>query len=195
MRFGMKWALGAVVLAGGLANPALAQQYGSGSNFAGFRAEAQVGYDRFLSEGDHDEALGYGGAIGWDGVLDDRVVVGAEYSFFNARNENCTTPGPGQSVCRKSFDEHGLNARAGLVLTRSTMVYAKAGIAINELRKRLDAVSGSFYNHYHTKGWALGGGIEQSFGQLLYGNVEYRYVNYATNSSRHRIMAGVGIRF
>ncbi|PTQ10128.1 hypothetical protein CLG96_13445 [Sphingomonas oleivorans] len=177
--------------------PALAQDQFS-TSFRGLRGEAQVGLDRFHSEGDHDHSLGYGGIIGWDGLVGDRVVIGAEGSFWRGTGQNFTPGVLGGTVARKSFEEYGVAARAGYVLTPQLMVYGKAGYVTNEQRKRFsgDPAGGQpFYDHYNTTGYQVGGGAEYSLNDLFYLSAEYKYSNYGSNSARQKVSLGAGVRF
>ena len=72
----------------------------------------------------------------------------------------------------------------------------KGGWVINEQRKYFDAdpvatpgipvntAFGDYYNHYRTRGWQVGAGIEQDVSDMFYVKGEGRYSNYRTNSSR-----------
>jgi outer membrane immunogenic protein len=184
-------ALTALVLVAGLS-----AQQANAQSLRGVRADAQVGIDRFYSEGNHDNHLAYGGAIGVDAFVGDNFVLGVEGTFLNSRAENITVDGPGVAA-RKSFEEWGGAVRAGVMMSPSTLVYAKGGFVVNEQRKRFDAFTplGSYYNHYHTKGYVVGGGVEQMLGERLYLKAEGRYANYKTNSSRLTGLIGLGILF
>src|SRR6478609_2454664 len=81
----------------------LASQQASAQTLHGIRAEADVGVDRFYSEGNHDSHLGWGGEIGADFDLGG-FVLGPYGSFWMAKNENVTADGPGVAF-RKSFEE------------------------------------------------------------------------------------------
>lgn len=48
-----------------------------GISLRGVRADAQVGIDRFYSEGNHDSHLAYGGALGVDTFVGDNFVLGS----------------------------------------------------------------------------------------------------------------------
>ena len=167
-----------------------------GIQLRGVRADAQVGIDRFYSEGNNDNHLAYGGAIGVDTFVGDNFVLGIEGTFLNSRAENVTRDGPGVAY-RKSFEEWGGAIRAGVMMTPSTLVYAKGGFVVNEQRKYFQADNpfGSYYNHYRTKGYVVGAGVEQMLGERLYIKAEGRYANYKTNSSRLTGLLGVGILF
>jgi outer membrane immunogenic protein len=167
-----------------------------GIQLRGVRADAQVGIDRFYSEGNNDNHLAYGAALGVDTFVGDNFVLGIEGTFLNSRAENVTRDGPGVAY-RKSFEEWGGAIRAGVMMTPSTLVYAKGGFVVNEQRKYFDADldRASYYNHYHTKGYVVGGGVEQMLGERVYLKAEGRYANYKTNSSRITALLGLGILF
>jgi outer membrane immunogenic protein len=173
----------------------LTTQQASAQSLHGIRAEADVGIDRFYSEGNHDNHVGWGGEIGADFDLGG-FVVGPYGSFWNSRAENVTRDGPGVAY-RKSFEEWGAGLRAGSLITPSTLLYVKGGWVINEQRKYFDADNplGSYYNHYRTRGWQVGAGIEQDVSNMFYVKGEGRYSNYRTNSSRLAFLVGAGVRF
>ena len=203
----------AALLAGAIAAPATAQSITS--EFRGFRAEGNVGWDRFQSLGTHDNKLGYGATVGFDGVLMEKIVVGPEASFWRANNwtENCAGGINGGSVCSKSFEEYGVAVRAGYLVTPGLLVFGKAGYASNEQRKRFDAPPGlyyvngqivgpetSYYNRGRSDGYQVGGGVEYSLTSFhtplpVYVSGQYVYSNYANHTSRQRAMLGVGVRF
>ena len=172
------------------------QASAQGIQLRGVRADASVALDRFYSEGNNDNQLGYGASLGVDTFVGDNFVLGIEGTFLNSRAENITRDGPGTAE-RKSFEEWGGAIRAGVMMSPSTLVYAKGGFVVNEQRKYFDADNpfGSYYNHYRTKGWVAGAGVEQMFGERLYLKAEARYANYKTNSSRLTGLIGLGVLF
>ncbi len=109
----------------------------NGTSFRGVRVEGNVGGDRFQSQGVHNDKLGYGGTVGFDGTIGGRFVIGAEGSYWRANDwtENCTAASNG-STCQKSFEEWGAAVRAGALVTPNTLVFAKGGYVNNEQRKR-----------------------------------------------------------
>ncbi|USI73669.1 outer membrane protein [Sphingomonas morindae] len=174
------------------------------TSFRGFRLEGNAGGDRFQSQGQHNDKFGYGGTIGFDGQLGDKIVIGPEGSFWrsNKWNENCSGGVNGGSVCQKSFEEWAVAVRAGYLVTPNLLVFGKGGYAVNEQRKRFDAPVGetSYYNHGRTTGYQVGGGVEytltQSFVPVpVYVNAQYVYSNYQDHTSRQRVMGGIGVRF
>ncbi len=174
------------------------------TTFRGFRVEGDVGGDRFQSQGVHNDKLGYGATVGFDGQIGSRIVIGPEASYWRANNwSQNTTPGViGGDVSTRSFQEYGAAIRAGYLVTPSLLVFGKGGYVNNEQRKAFAAPVGetSFYDHYRTDGYQVGGGVEYSLDQLhtpvpVYMNVQYVYSAYDDHTARQRVMAGVGIRF
>ena len=160
-----------------------------------FRADVQGGVDRFYSEGNNDTGLAVGASAGVDFDLGG-FVVGPEVSFMWSPRENHTVDGPGIAH-RKSFEEWGFGLRAGSQISPDTLVYGKAMFVVNEQRKYFQANNplGSYYNHYNTRGWQLGAGVEQMLSDIFYVKAEGRYSNYRTNSSRLTGMLGLGVKF
>lgn len=175
---------------------------GNNTSFRGFRLEGNAGGDRFQSQGRHNDKFGYGATIGFDGMIGDRIVVGPEATFWRANNwnENCSGVNGG-AVCQKSFEEWGVGARAGYLVTPRALVFAKGGYVNNEQRKRFDANTAtqrSFYDHFRTDGYQVGGGVEYTVveGRLpVYVDAQYVYSQYHDHTSRQRVMGGIGVRF
>lgn len=172
------------------------------SSFRGVRVEGNVGGDRFQSQGTHNDKWGYGATVGFDGVINDRFVIGPEANFWRANKwtENCTPGVVGGTLCNKSFEEWGAAVRAGVLVTPQLLVFGKGGYVSNEQRKSFDAPAGQtpFYDHFRTDGYQVGGGVEYSLTNMswpVYVNVQYVFSNYHDHTSRQRVMAGAGFRF
>ncbi len=189
-----RWQTGALSALALVAGLTAQQASAQGIVLRGIRADAQVGIDKFYSEGVNDRHIAWGGAVGFDTFVGDNFVLGIEGTFLNSRAENITRDGPGIAA-RKSFEEWGGAIRAGVMFTPSTLIYGKAGIVVNEQRKRFiaDTPLGSYYNNYETRGWVVGGGIEQLLSDSIYVKAEGRYANYRTNSSRLTGLIGIGV--
>jgi outer membrane immunogenic protein len=181
-------------------------QQANAQGFRGVRADVQAGLDKFNSEGNSDSGLAVGASAGVDFDLGG-FVVGPEVSFMWSPRENETRDGPGVAY-RKSFEEWGLGLRAGSLISPSTLLYGKAMFVVNEQRKYFnrDAIVtpgfpagnptfGDYYNHYRTRGWQVGAGVEQMLSDSFYVKAEGRYSNYRTNSSRLTGMLGLGVLF
>lgn len=191
---------GALVTTAAIAQDGTANS-GPSSSFRGFRGEANVGIDKFQSEGDHDYSVGFGGTVGWDGAIGDRIVIGPEFSYWRARGENVTAGVPTATgagvVTHKSFNELDASVRAGYLVTPKLLVFAKGGYASSEQRKAFIAPPGQagYYNHFRTDGYTAGGGAEYALTERFYVNAEYRYSDYETDSARQRVSVGAGVRF
>ncbi|KTR84755.1 outer membrane immunogenic protein [Novosphingobium fluoreni] len=199
----------ATVLAAGIAaQPAFAQDdtapvvAENGTAFRGVRLEANAGGDRFMSEGNHNDKFGYGGTVGFDGQIGEKLVIGAEGSFWTPGkgNENCTGLANRNSICHKAFQEWGAAVRVGYLVTPQFLVFGKGGYVNREQRRRIDGPTGTqlVYDHYNADGYQVGGGAEFTLTQgraPIYVNAQYVYSNYHGHSSAQRLMGGVGIRF
>jgi outer membrane immunogenic protein len=192
--------------AGGLALVATSAQAQTAntSTFLGFRAEGQVGWDKFQSQGTNNEKLGYGAAIGFDGQIGDKIVIGPEASYWRANKWTSNrTPGVrGGIVDHKSFEEFGVAIRAGYRVTPQVLAYAKAGYVSNEFRKSFNPANPTptlretgYYNHGRSDGYQVGGGVEYSLTDMFYVNGEYKFSKYANHSARQRALVGFGVRF
>lgn len=174
----------------------------SATSLRGVRIEGDIGGDRFQSQGVHNDRLGYGATIGFDGMIGNNIVIGPEGSYLRANNwtENCTVPPGSASVCHKSFEEWGVALRAGFLVNSRTLIFGKGGYVSNEQRKRNTALipANSYYDHFNSNGYQVGGGVEYTVkeGRVpVYANLQYVFSQYNDHTSRHRLMAGVGIRF
>lgn len=224
MELSMKKALTLVLAAGSVAAvaaPALAQD---NSAFTGPRVEALLGYDitRPGSTVDIDNAddidqsiedITYGVGIGYDFAVGG-VVLGVEGEWMNSdANSKYNTSG---------FENYGIAAidsgrdlyagvRAGVLVTPSTLLYAKGGYT--NARYNVTASDGvvNLSTNANLDGWRAGAGVEHAFNDNVYLKGEYRYSNYGKGQfrspegaatdrfdvdvDRHQFVVGVGYRF
>lgn len=202
-------AVAAMIAAATVAQPGFAQDAATdstvssnGTGFRGIRVEGNVGGDRFQSEGTHNDEFGFGGTLGFDGTIGEKVVIGAEGSYWRAADwsENCQDLPDTTSICHKAFEEWGAAVRAGYLVTPDLLVFGKGGYVNKEQRRRIDAADGTqlAYDHYRADGYQLGAGVEYDLTHAslpVYTNLQYVYSNYHGHSANQRVMAGVGIRF
>jgi outer membrane immunogenic protein len=187
--------------------PVLAQDMTA--SFRGFRLEGDIGGDRFKAEGDHESKFGYGGTAGFDGLIDDRIVVGVEGSYWrpNGGSDACTGAGGG-ILCQQSYRELGAAIRAGYLVTPKILIFGKGGYVSNLQKNSFGASSGFYYvngnivgpgysasRRYSTDGYQAGGGVEYSLTTMVYVSGQYVYSRYDDHTSRQRAMFGAGIRF
>ncbi|MDO6413182.1 outer membrane beta-barrel protein [Sphingomonas sp. BIUV-7] len=171
----------------------------NGTAFRGFRAEVQAGGDRFMSQGQHDDKFAFGGAIGFDGQIGEKIVVGPEVSYWRSRAENVTNP-LGGTYAQKSFGEIGAGIRAGYLVQPQILVYGIGGYVSDKQRAAFtgpnnSGTAGAFYNVVHTSGYQVGLGSEYSLNDNVYVGAGYRYSNYADHTARQRVFLSAGVRF
>ena len=146
-----------------------------------------IGTDGFLLGG----FAGYNYQVG-------NMVAGAEadigYSWEEGENAGLTS---------ESGVEGSLRARLGYVVSPNILLYATAGGAA----KDLEVSGGGFSDNNTMLGWTAGAGADVMVTENIFGRVEYRYTDfgskdYAINggsvdadSSDHRVMFGVGMKF
>ena len=199
----------ALIGSGFVASAAMAQTADtsptSGTSFRGFRIEGNAGGDRSQALGEHNNRFGYGATIGFDGQIGDKIVIGPEASYWTAKNgnENCAAGVVGGTVCTKQFQEIGAAVRIGYLVSPQFLVFGKGGYVNNEQRKAYSgtATQTGFYDHYHTDGYQVGGGVEYTlpftpFGKSgAYVSAQYVRSQYSDHTMKQRVMGGVGLRF
>ena len=174
-----------------------------GTTFRGFRIEADAGGDRFKSQG-------YGGAVGFDGTFLNKILVGAEGTYWNPNHysTNCTNPTASSLRCDREGRELGAAVRAGYLVTPSLLIFGKGGY-VNAVQTGSYSTSSGYYyingvfvgpgysssRRIHTDGYQAGGGFEYSLFGNVYVDAQYVYSRYADHTRRERPMGGVGLRF
>ena len=184
----------AALLATAAATPALAQDR---APFTGPRVEGLIGWDRVQSDGDRDDAVGYGAAVGYDMQMGGAVVgLEGEYSDSDARSCVGSTTAADPRLCVKTGRDLYAGGRVGTVVGGSTLLYAKAGYTNAQAKLTSDDGTGQVtLDKANLDGIRVGAGAEHAIGQNSYVKAEYRYSNYEQGVSRHQAMAGFGFRF
>jgi len=175
-------------------SPAMAQE---SAPFTGLRVEGLVGIDRVQSNGDHDDAVGYGAAVGYDMQMGG-AVVGAEAEYSDSDNRTCvgSTTLADPRLCLKSGRDLYAGGRIGTVVGGSTLLYAKAGYTNAQAKLTSDDGTGQItLDKSNLDGVRVGAGVEHAVGPRSYVKAEYRYSNYEAGVQRHQGMAGFGFRF
>ncbi len=200
----------ALLTASMAAHAACADVFSNPTSFRGFRVEGDIGGDRFGALSSHKSKLGYGVTVGFDGVIADKILVGAEGSYWRASKweERCVPGVYTGSFCTKSFQEFGTAARIGYLVTPKLAVFGKGGWVSNEQRTRFDPVptllyingqivppQQPFYRHGSENGYQLGGGAEYNLTDMFYVGAQYVYARYDNHTNRKRAFLSVGVRF
>jgi outer membrane immunogenic protein len=201
------YVIAGIAAAGLFAQAAAAQNIAT--SFRGIRIEGDVGADRFKAEGDRKTRFGYGGSGGFDGVIADRIVVGAEGSYWrpNKGSSACGDFGGG-TLCQRSRYEIGAAVRIGYLVTPALLVFGKGGYVHDRQRNSFQSSSGLYYVDgavvgpgysnsapSSSDGYQAGGGVELSLTPMFYVSGQYVYSRYDNDTSRQRAMFGAGIRF
>ena len=170
----------------------------------GFRAEGQAGFSSSTRKGTSKSKFGWGGAVGVDAYVANSFVLGAEGAFWWADAENHTHDGAGIAD-HKTFEEWSLSARAGVMVTPSTLVYGKVGYVRNEQRKRFTPDVGvcggnacqspGYLRPRQDQRHRLGGGVEQNITDMFYVKAEGRYNNYHNHTHTVTGLIGLGVLF
>lgn len=155
----------------------------------------------------------YGAQLGYDAKMGEQFVLGAE-AFLSGSTGKNRLPGDDYLKAGRSF---GLLARAGVLATPQTLVYATGG---------WENARFSYHNpggkaSTNKDGWTLGVGVEQMIDTNVGLRVEYRYSRFGNSrfdaadalvggggdgeimtaaearlrNTRNRVLAGVNFRF
>jgi outer membrane immunogenic protein len=214
----MKYMVGLAVGIAAFATPAAAQ-----TTFDGFRVEARLGYDSQTLDADYDDfnsapveaennedGLGFGGEVGYDFGVAPGFILGVYGGVDFSDTDFCRIIDEVEQVCFEARRNWYLGARAGVQAGGSTLIYGKFGWSNANLRLSLDDVQNVIddLNDSDTQsGLHFGVGIEQNFGPMFYGKLEYVYTVYSDvdfsnvdaalsiDGRRSQVMLGAGLRF
>ena len=189
---------------------AAASMPAAAAEFSGFRAELQGGWDstsigyvdRFGTNWEKsNSAFGYGAEVGYDFPISEGVILGAlgniAGSTANAEDMLC----PNGGACLLGRDNVNANlgfnfslmARVGFKVADSTLLYGAGGYANQNIKYYITPVGGTTLADSNSYGgFRLAAGVEQAFGEKLYGKLEYRYSDYNSNLTTNQVWAGVG---
>ena len=180
----------------------------TGFRLRGVRVEANAGGDRYSSSGTHSNKFGYGATVGVDAEFS-RFVIGVEGSYWRDSKQpiNCLT-GDAGTFCNSAAREFGGAVRAGYEFAPGLLVFGKAGLVRDRQRNVFTSSGGDFIvdgqivpgppstdMRFSESGYEVGGGLEYSLTSHFYADGQYVYSRYRNQTSRNRIMAGLGYRF
>ena len=224
------------VLCAGMAviasSPAFAQSDASGpatpaEAFAGAHIEASVGWDHLANTSIKDidpaarvsgtsDGVTFGGALGYDFALTDRITLGGEFGVYGSsakwNNTGNLTAGSFNTQTVKPGRDLFLGGRLGYALSPKTQVFGKAGYT--NTRFGVYGTDGSevLYDGINANGFRLGAGVEHKLTKATYAKLEYDFSHYGSgqfnyaastpdastfdlHNDRHQVLASVGIRF
>lgn len=138
-----------------------------------------------------------GAYIGYDKEFG-RFVLGAETGIsFGTSDTVSGVPGANLVTIdpKRTFDA---SARAGYLVTSSTLVYARGGYTNERIRTTINSAAGSRIASENRDGWLVGGGIEQVLIPHLSARLEYRYADLREGDGkydRNQVLTGITYRF
>lgn len=186
----------------------------SAAHAEGLRAEIHGGYQRlsnktFFSPSDTTfrpvEGGTYGLGIGYDLPIGDKAFAGLEANADFSTGSRCqvnplvafVAPGIFES-CLKPRRDLSAIARVGVQLgSGGTRAYVLGGYSNLRLESysQINRSAPTGLTARNRDGFRIGAGLEQSFGDRVYGKLEYRYSNYGQSINRSQGLVGIGIRF
>jgi outer membrane immunogenic protein len=200
MELSMRSYLIAALIAGSLATPAFAQDTPPPTSMSGFRVEGLVGYDSARIADNKDGGLLYGVGVGYD-FQSGRAVFGIEAEASDSTNRGCVNDFfvAGDSLCARTERDLYVGGRAGAVVGRNVLLYAKAGYTNARFRVDFDdgtpAGTSNFSDSVNVDGVRVGLGAQFGIGRNAYIRTEARYSNYEGGSDRGGLVGAFGFRF
>lgn len=189
-----------------LATPAFAQ---SNSSVGGARIEATVGWDRPVlhieDQSEGKSGVSYGAEFGYDFALSDFVFAGAYAGIDGASTKECISSGT-ETACVKAGRNITAGVRVGTRVGGKAAVYVKGGYSNGRITGTYTDSAAPALNDNASEnmdGYHLGAGVQVDLQGHVYVKAEYNYsaykhydvFGYDTHLDRHRIVAGVGVRF
>lgn len=187
------------------ASPAMAQDV---SQFTGAKATALVGVDIVKLESptlDFDGSrtgVAYGGSIGYDAAWNG-FVFGAEAELADSSAKYEEEGVDYYGSIRTGRDIY-VGVRAGVPVAPSALLYVKGGYTNARFKINATDATETVSLRSNADGFRLGAGTEVAKGNV-FGRLEYRYSDYAklrfgnvrsdAETSRHQVVAGLGVRF
>jgi outer membrane immunogenic protein len=164
----------------------------------GLRVEVHGGWDRVSNGGVEEDGILYGIGAGYDVRVGENAFVGIDLSADLGTGDDCEEDVlvNGDEACVAVRRDLAAGIRAGVNVTPTTSLYALAGYT--NARFRLDyttAANVTTRTSENLDGIRVGAGIQQAFGERIYGKIEYRYSNYEAGTDRHNVLVGVGLTF
>jgi outer membrane immunogenic protein len=202
-----------------VATPAFAQD-DTGSTFTGVRGEVHAGYDNVHAkviandstgtavESGSKSGVSYGGEVGYDLAIGQKLTIGAYAGLEGASTKDCTAVFGGDEACLKAGRSITAGARLGFKLTEPVLFYIKGGYSNGRLDETYtDGGTNDFRLGRNLDGFHLGAGAEVAVTKHVYGKLDYTFTQYdnfdyadgtttlSTNVQRNQVTAGVGFRF
>ncbi|WP_157216631.1 outer membrane protein [Flavisphingomonas formosensis] len=183
--------------------------------FDGFRVEVNGGWDRIgakISDGydslkGHKTGFNYGVEAGWD-YQSGGFVFGPYAGVDFSTAKECTEVYGDDRACLKAGRNFEAGVRAGAVVSKVALVYAKVAYANGRAKltyKDYLYPSNNFSEGANRGGIRVGVGTQYALSSNVYLKAEYRYTHYKTvrddytdlslHLNRNQVVGGIGYRF
>lgn len=161
-------------------------------------AQIETGLDSLSVDGAKASGITYGLAAGYDVPITGKIFLGIE-ATAHARGANACTANaviPGAEICAGFKRDAAITAHAGAQIGDRGKLYVLAGYSNARLRTTV-AIPGQdlVATSQNLGGYRVGAGYRQDLGSGLFAKAEYRYSNYAGDTSRHQGVLAVGLKF
>ena len=159
--------------------------------------QVEAGLDSVSVQGESDEGVAFGAAIGYDFPLGDSAFIGIEGSIDDSSTKECADDVilVGDELCLKTGRDLAATVHIGTKLGEKTKIYALGGYTNARIKLTYDDGVTSDSVGDNGDGWRLGAGVKHNFGEKFFGKVEYRYSNYESDFSRHNALIALGMDF
>jgi len=186
--------------------PAAAQAQAAGDYFNGVYAGVQLGWGErsatveftapFTDFDDSRSGLDYGIFAGYDAIVGAQAVVGIEFDYGGGGKSLRSMPFSGITAEIEPGANYAITARAGLLATPQTLIYARGGIAAENLDIRVTgSTTQPFGESGYSEGWLAGAGVEFAVAPRFSVRGEYRYKNLKGDYSSQHALFGAAYRF
>lgn len=159
--------------------------------------QVQTGLDSVSVEGESEEGVAFGGAVGYDFSLTDNWFAGVEGSIDDSTTEACASDlfYLGDKLCAKTGRDLSAVARLGTKLGEKSQVYVLGGYTNARLKVTYNDGEATYSEADNGDGFRLGAGYRLNLSENMFGKLEYRYSNYEGDFSRHNALVAVGMSF
>ena len=164
--------------------------------FGGLHVEASIGWDHLNTTSIQTisttiaqtrgtgQGITFGGAIGYDFPLTDKMLLGAELGIYCStakwNNVQNLVTGTFDTSLVKPQPDIFVGGRVGYVLNRKTEVFGKAGLSSFHFSSYGTDGSEFLHESASATGLRVGAGIERQLTKTTYVKVEYDYTHYGS---------------
>jgi len=144
------------------------------------------------------DAAAAGIFVGYNIQPTERVVLSAEGAVNFGFDDRVTRSQKDATAAINPEYGFDLGIRAGYLVTRNTLVYARGGYENIRASVSIRDINGSRHDKDNFDGWSVGGGVERAITNRVSARVEYRYSDLDGNGAefdRHQVLAGVAWHF